>query len=245
MEYFLELCGIDKTFDKKILSDLNLKIRSNMVTVIMGSNGTGKTTLINIITGLTSRDKGSVLFDGSPMNLSLSRDQKKKLCYVPDSPIFLEYLTGLENLKYISKMYSKNITVEKLHNFLEEYDLNPNDETLVKDYSRGMKTKLNLCFTEVIDATFIILDEPTIGLDITSIEYLRNKLLKYKSLGKTILITSHDMEFVRSVADEIYLLHRKKVEVLFDFSERQKIRDINILTESLLLELEKKYDEVK
>lgn len=246
MEYFLELSNIEKTFDKKlVLSNLNLKVKKDLVTVIMGPNGTGKTTLINIIIGLTKRDNGSVLIEGSPMVSTLSKEQKKKICYIPDSPLFLEYLTGLENLKYISKMYNKNISVEKLQIIMGEYDLISGDKTIVRDYSRGMKTKLNLCFTEIIDASFIILDEPTIGLDIMSIEYLRNKIFDYKSQGKTILITSHDMEFVRSVADEIYLLNGQNASLLFNSTEKSKIRDINILTDSLLLIIGKNYEGVK
>lgn len=240
MDYFLELKDIEKGYGrKKVLSDLNLKVKKNLVTVIMGPNGVGKTTLINVILGLTEYDNGNIIIDKSLVNSNLTIDQKKKICYIPDSPIFLEYLTGLENLIYISKIYERNLSNEKLKFIMNEYNLNSEDLTVVKDYSRGMKTKLNLCFIEIIDASFIILDEPTIGLDIISIEYLRNKISDFKLQGKTILITSHDMEFVRSVADEIYLLNDNKLSLLFGFADKSKIRDINILTDSLLLKLEK------
>ncbi|MBZ4226404.1 ATP-binding cassette domain-containing protein [Bacillus wiedmannii] len=242
MEYFLKLIDIEKSFgDKLVLSNLNLQVKSNLVTVVMGPNGAGKTTLINLILGLTKADKGSVIIDNSPMNSNLTLEQKKKICYIPDSPIFLEYLTGLENLRYISKIYNKNLLIEELEGIMSEYDLDASDLTLVKNYSRGMKTKLNLCFVEIIDAPLIILDEPTIGLDIKSIEYLRNKIADFKNEEKTILITSHDMEFVRSVSDEILLLNNNNVSLLFDTTEKSKIRDIKRLTDSLLFELNKSY----
>lgn len=203
----------------------------------MGPNGIGKTTLIHIVLGLTNRDGGSIIFDKVNVKDKLNLEMKKKICYIPDSPFFLEYLTGLENLKYISRIYNKDLSVPKIKKVMAEFDLEPNDETLVKNYSRGMKTKLNLCFIEIIDSSFIIMDEPTIGLDITSIEYLKNKITEFKDRNKTILITSHDMEFIRSIADEIYLLNNNQASLLFDISQKSNIRNINVLTESILTTL--------
>ncbi len=240
MEYFLELIDIEKSYDKnKVLSNMDFKVKEGLVTVVMGQNGVGKTTLINIILGLTKYDEGSIIIKKSPVYSNLTLDQKKMICFIPDTPFFLEYLTGFENLEYISKIYGKNLSSLKIKNVMIEFDLESENTTLVKNYSRGMKTKLNLCFIEIIDAPCVILDEPTIGLDITSIEYLRNRISDFKKQGKTILITSHDMEFVRSVADEIYLLNNKKIIPLFDVNQKENIRDINILTDSLLMNLSK------
>lgn len=235
MENILEVVNISKSFDKKsILFNLNLNIKKNLITVLMGPNGVGKTTLINIILGLVPLDSGDIFINGEKIKNSLTIPQKKTICFIPDSQPFLDYLTGLENLKYISYIYKKNLNETKLHEIMNDFNLNPLDSTLVSDYSRGMKTKLSLCFIEIIDAELIILDEPTIGLDIVSIEYLRNNIFKFKGQNKSIFITSHDMEFVRSIADEIYVLNNKKSSLLFDSQQKLSIRDIDILSNSLI-----------
>lgn len=112
----------------------------------------------------------------------------------------------------------------------KQYDLDPLNNTLVKDYSKGMRTKLSLCFIDVIDSEILILDEPTEGLDIISIEYLKNKILEFKEQGKSICIASHDTAFVSSIADEIYLINNKEATLLLDSNQKSLIRNINKLS---------------
>lgn len=235
MDNFLELNSIEKEFNnKKVLSDLNLNVKNGLITIIMGKNGVGKTTLINIILGLLKAENGTITFKKGNLSNTVNIKDKKEICYIPDTPFFLEYLTGLENLRYIAKIYNRNCSKDVLRKIMINYDLNPNNKTTVNNYSRGMKTKLNLCFIEIIDASFVILDEPTIGLDITSIEFLKKKILSLKKKEKTFLITSHDMEFVRSISDEIYLLNNRKTKIMFDHTQKQDLQDINKLTRTLL-----------
>lgn len=237
----IKITGLYKSFDgKEVLSNLALDIRKKLITVVMGGNGEGKTTLINLILSLLCLDEGEIYIKDEKVNKSLTIEQKKRICFISDQPPFLEYLSGAENLKYVAHIYKKKIDNSGLAKMFKQYDLDPLNNTLVKDYSKGMRTKLSLCFIDVIDSEILILDEPTEGLDIISIEYLKNKILEFKEQGKSICIASHDTAFVSSIADEIYLINNKEATLLLDSNQKSLIRNINKLSELLIDNFKKK-----
>lgn len=233
MESIISIKGLKKSFEnKQVLVDLNIEIKKNLITVMMGANGQGKTTLINSILSLTDVDSGKIYINNEKVENTLTLNQKKNICFISDNPPFIEYLNCLDNLKYISYIYKKKIDKNEIAKILTEYGLNFDNKTLVRDYSKGMRTKLALSFIDIIDSKIVILDEPTVGLDIVSAEYLKNKLLKLKDKGKSIFVTSHDTAFVSGIADEIYLLNNKSCTLLLD--DKKIIRNTNLMSEKLL-----------
>lgn len=233
MESIISIKGLKKSFEnKQVLVDLNIEIKKNLITVMMGANGQGKTTLINSILSLTDVDSGEIYINNEKVENTLTLNQKKNICFISDNPPFIEYLNCLDNLKYISYIYKKKIDKNEIAKILTEYGLNFDNKTLVRDYSKGMRTKLALSFIDIIDSKIVILDEPTVGLDIVSAEYLKNKLLKLKDKGKSIFVTSHDTAFVSGIADEIYLLNNKSCTLLLD--DKKIIRNTNLMSEKLL-----------
>ncbi|MEH7643408.1 ABC transporter ATP-binding protein [Bacillus pumilus] len=205
----LSVRKVTKVFEREkiILDNISLDLEENDITFILGSNGAGKTTLLQILLGLIEKQEGDILFEGKKLNYPLSNEFKRKIGYVSDQPLLIEYLTALENLEYISFIYNVKYTQNDFIEILQRYGLMDVDDKLVKNFSRGMRTKLNLCFLDIIDPMVIYMDEPTIGLDVMSIQYLTSKILEYKKNGKTLLITSHDMAFVMQLAEHIYILH--------------------------------------
>ena len=233
MESIISIKGLKKSFEnKQVLVDLNIEIKKNLITVMMGANGQGKTTLINSILSLTDVDSGEIYINNEKVENTLTLNQKKNICFISDNPPFIEYLNCLDNLKYISYIDKKKIDKNEIAKILTEYGLNFDNKTLVRDYSKGMRTKLALSFIDIIDSKIVILDEPTVGLDIVSAEYLKNKLLKLKDKGKSIFVTSHDTAFVSGIADEIYLLNNKSCTLLLD--DKKIIRNTNLMSEKLL-----------
>ncbi|MCY7618994.1 ABC transporter ATP-binding protein [Bacillus pumilus] len=205
----LSVRNVTKVFEREkiILDNISLDLEENDITFILGSNGAGKTTLLQILLGLIEKQEGDVLFEGKKLNYPLSNEFKRKIGYVSDQPLLIEYLTALENLEYISFIYNIKYSRNDFIEILQRYGLMDVDDKLVKNFSRGMRTKLNLCFLDIIDPMVIYMDEPTIGLDVMSIQYLTSKILEFKKNGKTLLITSHDMAFVMQLAEHIYILH--------------------------------------
>lgn len=234
-KYVIEITDLTKKYNEnQVLENLNLKVKEKEITVIMGANGQGKTTLLFSLLSLIPINSGEIVICGEKINQGLSTKQKNNICFISDDPPFLEYLSGADNLKYIAHIYKKKINKEQITNILKQYDLDYEDKTLVKDYSKGMRTKLALCFIDIIDSKIVILDEPTVGLDIVTVNYLENRIKQLKKNGKTILITSHDVSFVSSIADEIFLLNNKKVKILLSKDQEEIIRNAHDMSEVLL-----------
>lgn len=215
----LSVRNLTKIFDgnKVVLDHISMDLKENDITFILGSNGAGKTTLLQILLGLIQKQEGDILYQGNNLSYPLSNEFKKKIGYISDQPLLIEYLTALENLEYISCVYNIKFSRNDFNGILQKYGLTEMDDKLVKNFSRGMRTKLNLCFLDIINPEIIYMDEPTIGLDVMSIQYLTSKILEFKKEGKTLLITSHDMAFVMQLAEHIYIIHGGKIKKMDDF----------------------------
>lgn len=208
MKFKLNVEKVTKYIDKKlILNNIDFSLSENEINFLIGPNGAGKTTFINILLGLLNKDKGKIYLNGEEINIPYTKNIKKKFAYIPDEPILLDWLTGYENLVYMSEIYNNKINLKNFFNILSEFDLLKHKDKLVKDYSRGMKQRLSICCLKIYSPEILILDEPTIGLDILSIQYLKNMLLNLKNEGKTILITTHDINFCQQLADKITVIN--------------------------------------
>lgn len=221
MNSLLSLKNITKRYDaeKLILDRLSLDVPNGQAVFLVGPNGSGKTTLVKIILGLLPPNDGKVLYKGDLITQPYDNTIKKQFGFVPDEPLFIEYLTAMENLNYYCALYKKDWTPLQLEKLIQSHGLKNNNNNLVNDYSRGMRQKLSLCFLDIVDPDLVLMDEPTIGLDIPGIKYLREYIYTLKQSGKALLITSHDMAFCQSAADTIYLLNNGQAERLEEDSE--------------------------
>ena len=158
--------NISKKFkDLQIFNDLNLNVQKGTITGIIGSNGSGKSVLFKLISGLIQIDSGEILLD----NKILSKD----FDYLPntgifiDSPGFIPYISGFENLKLLGQI-NNTITEKDIINFMKLLNLDPFSKTKVKNYSFGMKQKLGLIQAIMENQDLILLDEIFNGLDFQS-----------------------------------------------------------------------------
>ena len=198
---------ITKTFGSKTALDkVSVHLEAGKVNVILGPNGAGKTTLISILLGLCQQDSGMVRLNGEPISLPYTRETRRRFLYLSDTPVVMDYLTGYENLCYLNNIYGDRRTPDELREILGEFGLDQARDRLVKGYSRGMKQRLCLSTVRLFDPEIMILDEPTIGLDIIGIRDLAATVTRLKKEGKIILIATHDLSFCRQVADEVILL---------------------------------------
>jgi len=195
-----------KKFGKnEVLIGLDLQIESGGIFAVLGPNGSGKTTLIKSILGMVVPNEGDISIDGKSI--------KNKWKYRED----ISYLPQIAN-------FPGNLKVEELIRMIKDLRQNPSDEQqLVRHFglepfldkklatlSGGTKQKVNIVLTFMFDNPLIILDEPTTGLDPMALIRLKKLIEAEKNKGKTILVTSHIMQFVEEIADEIvYLLEGK------------------------------------
>lgn len=202
----IQVIDIHKKFGKnEVLSGLNLSINGGGIFAVLGPNGSGKTTLIKSILGMVIANKGTIAIrDNSIKNKWMYR---KEINYLPQIANFPGNLKVKELVRMIIDLRQKPNDAE---NLLDLFGLRPFLNKKLSTLSGGTKQKVNIVLALMFDSPLLILDEPTTGLDPAALIQLKKLLDQEKKKGKTILITSHILQFVEEVADEIvYLLEGK------------------------------------
>jgi len=195
-----------KKFGKnEVLTGLDLHIDEGGIFAILGPNGSGKTTLIKTILGMVVPDKGTISVLGKPIKNKWK--YRYEIEYLPQIANFPGNLRVKELIRMIKDLRRKPSEEDEL---ISLFGLKPFLNKKLSTLSGGTKQKVNLVLTFMFDSPLLILDEPTSGLDPVALIHLKELITKEKSKGKTILITSHIMQFVEETADEIvYLLEGK------------------------------------
>ena len=209
MSISLEICDLSKRFGAQTALDgFSLQLHGGSVAALLGPNGSGKTTLIRSILGLLQADGGEIRLDGKGCIIPYPTDLRRRFLYIPDDPIAVEYLTGLENLEYMATLYGVAADRARLEAILAKYGLAEAAGKLAKDYSRGMRQKLCLSYMELYAPDVLILDEPTNGLDVLAVRQLAGFLREQAAAGKLVLVATHDMSFCSLAADRIAVIRR-------------------------------------
>lgn len=198
----IEIIDLHKSFGKvKVLEGVSHSIDSNGIFAILGPNGSGKTTLIKSILGMVIPQKGEIKLNGEAIKGKWH--YRNKVNYLPQIAQFPDNLTVLELIKMIKNLRPQPANDEEL---IELFKLKPFLDKKLGNLSGGTKQKVNLVLAFMFDCPLLILDEPTTGLDPVSLIHLKDLILKEKEAGKTILITTHIMDFVESMAEEVVFL---------------------------------------
>jgi len=216
--YYLESKNIVKQYgDYRALNDVSIKVPRGCVYGLLGPNGAGKTTLIRIINRITAPDEGEVLIDGRHSNkndiynigyLPEERGLYKKMA-VGEQALFLAQLKGL----------SKKDAREKLSYWFKKFGIESWANKKIEELSKGMQQKVQFITTVIHDPALLILDEPFSGFDPVNAELLKNEILEQKAKGKTIILSTHNMESVESLCDEISLINKSQVVLQGNVSE--------------------------
>lgn len=191
------------------LNNLSLEIKSGTKHGVFGSNGAGKSTLIKIICKVITPTSGSVEFARNGQSITDKTIIKQNVGYVPQDFAFYEELTVLQNAKYFGTMFnlSKVQINEQYENLVEVFGLQAHLKKKVKTFSGGMKRKVNLILGLLHNPELIILDEPTVGIDVHSKNDILNYLNELHKMGKTIIYSSHQMNESESFCENFSLLH--------------------------------------
>lgn len=204
----LKVENINKSFkDKKVLNNISLEVEKGDFFGLIGPNGAGKSTLIQIICGLMEADSGDInLFDMNYRKNSI--EIKRKFGLVPQELAIFDTLTAKDNLEYFGRMYGlkgKELK-SRMEEIMEIIGLDIKDKKKVKDYSGGMKRRLNIGCSILHKPELLILDEPTVGIDAQSRNNIFDFLRKINSEGTTIIYTSHYMEEIEALCNNIFIM---------------------------------------
>ncbi|MHA1787816.1 MAG: ABC transporter ATP-binding protein [Candidatus Helarchaeota archaeon] len=224
----------------KVLDSISFDLVEGRITGLLGPNGAGKTTTIRILTGVLPYTSGEIKLDGKPFN-PRSKEWKTKLGIVPEiSNAFLDY-SPIKNLLFIGGVYGipKKISKARSLKLLEDFGLIEKINNRTKRLSKGQKQRLNVSMAMVHDPDFYFLDEPTTGLDIHSVQFIRNKILELKNTGKTILLTTHNLIEANLLCDEVLILNKGRIIAKGTPNE---LREKFAPASKILLEFEKPFD---
>ncbi|TFF90086.1 MAG: ABC transporter ATP-binding protein [Promethearchaeota archaeon] len=199
--------------DLTAVDNISFEISEGEIVGILGPNGAGKTTTIRIITGLFESEENteiSIFNKNLRENLELC---KSKFGIVPELSNTFRDFTVWENLLFTGRIYglSKHEVESRAKYLLNQYDLYERIKTKTKSLSKGLQQRLNFCLALLHDPPILILDEPTSGLDPISVSIMRKRIVKMKEEGKTILITTHDMQEAQNLCDRVLIMNKGKI----------------------------------
>lgn len=221
---FIETKNLTKRFnDKLVIDNVSLGIEKGEIFGLLGPNGAGKSTLINLMVGLLKIDRGEVVIEG----YNISKEPlkaKEKIGLVPQEIALFENLNAKENLEYWGGLYGLRGTMlrERINEALEIAALQDHIKKPVKKYSGGMKRRLNIAAAMMHHPEVLIMDEPTVGIDPQSRNHIFEVVRKMnKEYNSTIIYTSHYMEEIEALCDNIFILDSGK-EVAYGSKEELK-----------------------
>jgi len=210
---FIELENIEYSTKKrklnkeKLFNGLDLKIENNAFVTIIGDNGIGKTTLSKLIIGEINPDKGSVFLNGQEVKAYERFEIGKMIGYLFQNEELQLFCNKIEEELLFSYEFGEGITEEihtRFNNIIKELSLEKVLKTPINKLSKGEKKRVAIGTILMNTPKFIILDEPTVGLDAKLIDDFRNIILKIYQQGIGILLISHDMSFIKSLPTKIY-----------------------------------------
>lgn len=216
----LEVVNIEKSYGKKkILHDISFIIEKGQIKALVGPNGSGKTTLMNTMTNLLKRDGGQVLVDGKEF-----KDEKifNHISFFKDEKILDENLYGMDYLNYIKNVYKR--TKDDVDRVIKEIGIESFVKSKTGSYSLGMKKKLMLAMDFLPQRDIILLDEPLSGLDPTSVIKMMALIKKKAKDGQGILISSHSLNDIDEITNNILFL--KDGKILEEVLENEKFIEI-------------------
>jgi ABC-2 type transport system ATP-binding protein len=198
---------VDKRFDQQLaLSALDLRVGQGEVYALLGANGAGKSTTLNLLLGFLRPDRGSVRVDGvDPASAPVAA--RERIAYLPEQVALYPTLSGAENLSYFAALAGNRLRAAEAADLLTRAGL-PQDahDRRLADYSKGMRQKVGIAIALAKRAKILLLDEPLSGLDPAAANEVTRLLRQVADSGVSVLLATHDLFRARQVADRIGIL---------------------------------------
>ncbi|WP_338527826.1 ABC transporter ATP-binding protein [Bacillus sp. MAG717A] len=225
--YALKTTNLTKRYGNKIVVDkMNLTIDKGTIFGFLGKNGAGKSTFINMVTGIIEPTEG--FFEV----LGYKKDQQKaiwgKIGVLPDYSTFYENMTALDHLKYFSKILKLDLKEKDLIDLLDKVELKDAAKLKAKNFSFGMKKKLGIAQALLNKPDLIFLDEPTSGVDANSVLNIHSIIKEIAKKGTTVFLTSHNLDEVEKLCDEVAIMNKGVIQIKGSMDELRKAYKKNL-----------------
>jgi ABC-2 type transport system ATP-binding protein len=212
----LEAINLSKSFsNKQVLDSLSFTVGTGEIMCLLGANGAGKSTTLNLFLNFLQPDSGQALIDGSDVH---SQDgSKDKLVYLPEQVNLYQEFNAIDNLKYLASLSGLQVSDEQINLALDETGLEQNArKQTLKSYSKGMRQKVGIAFAIIRQAKVLLLDEPTSGLDPSATREFIKIIEQLAAKGAAILMVTHDFYCAHTLADKIGIMDKGQLLTLLD-----------------------------
>ena len=224
----IKCSNVCKSFGEKVaLDNVSIEIPKGKIFGLLGPNGAGKTTLIRIINRITIPNSGEVLFDGRP----ITQDDVEKIGYLPEERGLYRKMKVGDQAMYFAQLkgMSSREAATELKKWFVRFGIESWWNKKVEELSKGMAQKIQFITTVVHKPSLLILDEPFSGFDPVNAQLIREEILRLKDEGATIILSTHNMESVEELCDNIALINKSHVVITGGVEEiRRKYGNNNV-----------------
>lgn len=206
----IELKSVSKIIRKiEVIKDVSLSMESGKVYGLKGVNGSGKTMLMRLISGLIRPTSGTIRIDGKVLGKDISFPSD--IGILIENPSFLDNYTGKENLQLLAEIHKK-VSDHRITEVLSQVGLDPQDKRKYKQYSLGMKQRLGIAGAVLEHPQVLLIDEPTNALDTTGVEMVKKIIMEERNRGALIVLACHDFAILNEVSDKLFFVEEGKIK---------------------------------
>lgn len=205
----IEINHLTKKIHKNlVLQDVTMKMYSGKIYGLQGINGSGKTMLMRAIIGFIRPSSGTVLINDKILSKDI--EFPESIGFLLETPSFLDRYSGFDNLKILADI-KRDLSEQEIRDTLSRVGLEPYDKKKYRKYSLGMKQRLGIAAAIMGEPDIVILDEPTNALDTEGIGIVKTILAQQKERGALVIISCHDLNLLKEISDEVFLLEGGKI----------------------------------
>lgn len=221
------------------LKSLDLEVRKGEIFGLLGPNGSGKSTTIKLMLGLLFPTAGRVFVFGKE---ATDVSKNERIGYLPEESYLYKFLNAEETLDFYGRLFDMSAEVrrERTEKLIQMVGLQRARRRQLREYSKGMTRRIGLAQALINEPEFLVLDEPTTGLDPIGTREMKDLILRLREEGKTILLCSHQLADVQDVCDRVAILHQGELKELGRVDSLLKVQDVTEIHASGLSEEAKK-----
>lgn len=209
----LDVADVTRTYHGLMgVRGLSFTVRPGRVLGLLGPNGSGKSTTVRMLVGLLRPSLGTIRWNGADVQTDL-RAYQSMVGYVPEEPRLYGYLTAIEYLQLVGGLHdiAPRVLQARIDTYLELFGLETDQYLQLSAFSKGMRQKVLMAAALLHDPQLVVFDEPCSGLDVPSILIHRRMVAALAARGKTIVYSSHEMDLVEKVCDDVVILRKGHV----------------------------------
>lgn len=222
--FMLEVSQLSKKFaDKNALSNVSFKVAAGEIMCLLGANGAGKSTTINLCLGFLEPCRGEIKINNRTLDFKDKKSleqSKNNIVYIPEQVNLYQEFNAIENISYLANLSNIRFSEQDIFSALEDTGLEQSSwKKPLKSYSKGMRQKVGIAFAIVRQAKVLLLDEPTSGLDPSATNEFIKIINKLAANGAAILMVTHDFYCANTLANKIGIMNKGKLIELIDNSQ--------------------------